>query len=63
MQTLEEYIAKRKIEDGMNEFDTSQLLQIENIDMIIKEKQTYLILMGSITDLPINHLSKERKSN
>ena len=49
MQTLEEYIAKRKIEDGMNEFDTSQKMNNIRtcIDYIFEYFDQYLPIQGA----------------
>lgn len=49
MQTLEEYIAKRKIEDGLNEFDTSQKMNNIRtcIDYIFEYFDQYLPIQGA----------------
>ena len=49
MQTLEEYIAKRKVEDGMNEFDTSQKMNNIRtcIDYIFEYFDQYLPIQGA----------------
>lgn len=49
MQTLEEYIAKRKIEDGLNEFDISQKMNNIRtcIDYIFEYFDQYLPIQGA----------------
>lgn len=49
MQSLEEYIAKRKIEDGLNEFDSSQKMNNIRtcIDYIFEYFDQYLPIQGA----------------
>lgn len=49
MQTLEEYVAKRKVEDGLNEFDSSQKMNNIRtcIDYIFEYFDQYLPIQGA----------------
>lgn len=49
MQSLEEYIAKRKIEDALNEFDSSQKMSNIRtcIDYIFENFDQYLPTQGA----------------
>lgn len=54
MLKLEEYIAKRKMEDGLNEFDTDKKMNNirTSIDYIFEYYEQYLVLEGANNRLP-----------